>query len=255
MGMGHRIGYLRAGYDADLVIWDSHPLALGATPKQVFIDGIAQLEHPYLLFKPDQVQELPDVPNWDEEAAAAVKYDGLPPLDGKKIKGAVAFINVGELLQKDSSGEITSIFRSDYSKDGVVIVNAGSVRCSGSASSCTLDDFDAESVIDLKGGSIVPGLTTFGSGLGLVEIEAEPSTNDGEVFDALGGNAPSMLEDTEILAVDGLQFAGRNSMYVSVIPNDSTWSYHSHTIAAGLLIVPELQVALSRPGPRGYSRA
>jgi hypothetical protein len=28
-GFGHRLGYLRKGYDADLVVWDSHPLALG----------------------------------------------------------------------------------------------------------------------------------------------------------------------------------------------------------------------------------
>lgn len=31
----HRLGYVRKNYDADLVIWDSHPLALGATPLQV----------------------------------------------------------------------------------------------------------------------------------------------------------------------------------------------------------------------------
>ncbi|KAJ5517788.1 hypothetical protein N7453_000210 [Penicillium expansum] len=35
----HRIGYARPGYDADLVIWDDHPLQVGATPTQVFIDG------------------------------------------------------------------------------------------------------------------------------------------------------------------------------------------------------------------------
>ena len=40
LGLDHRIGYLRVGYDADVVLWDSHPLALGATPIQVFIDGV-----------------------------------------------------------------------------------------------------------------------------------------------------------------------------------------------------------------------
>src|ERR1700734_3270270 len=40
LGMGHRVGYARVGYDADIVLWDSHPLALGAAPIQVFIDGI-----------------------------------------------------------------------------------------------------------------------------------------------------------------------------------------------------------------------
>ncbi|KAI0710537.1 hypothetical protein C8Q76DRAFT_858520 [Earliella scabrosa] len=33
----------RVRYDADIVLWDSHPLALGATPQQVWIDGVAQI--------------------------------------------------------------------------------------------------------------------------------------------------------------------------------------------------------------------
>lgn len=35
----HRIGYVRPGYDADIVIWDDHPLPVGATPTEVFVDG------------------------------------------------------------------------------------------------------------------------------------------------------------------------------------------------------------------------
>lgn len=35
-----RLGWIRPGYDADFVIWDSHPLALGATPLHVVADGI-----------------------------------------------------------------------------------------------------------------------------------------------------------------------------------------------------------------------
>jgi imidazolonepropionase-like amidohydrolase len=37
--IGHRVGYTRAGYDADLIVWDSHPLSVGATALNVFIDG------------------------------------------------------------------------------------------------------------------------------------------------------------------------------------------------------------------------
>ncbi|KAL4922703.1 hypothetical protein BDW62DRAFT_196710 [Aspergillus aurantiobrunneus] len=39
LGLDHRIGHVRTGYDADLVVWDSHPSELGATPVQVYIDG------------------------------------------------------------------------------------------------------------------------------------------------------------------------------------------------------------------------
>lgn len=40
----HRVGYLRPGYDADIVVWDSHPLSIGATPLQVYIDGRTTLD-------------------------------------------------------------------------------------------------------------------------------------------------------------------------------------------------------------------
>lgn len=41
IGLDHRIGYVRPGYDADLVLWDSHPLQIGATPTDVWVDGVA----------------------------------------------------------------------------------------------------------------------------------------------------------------------------------------------------------------------
>lgn len=40
LGLDHRIGYLRPGYDADVVLWDSHPLRLGSRTLQVWIDGV-----------------------------------------------------------------------------------------------------------------------------------------------------------------------------------------------------------------------
>ena len=46
----------------DFIIWDSHPLALGATPRQVYIDGIPQLEKPQELNKPSKFQTLPKTP-------------------------------------------------------------------------------------------------------------------------------------------------------------------------------------------------
>jgi imidazolonepropionase-like amidohydrolase len=42
LGLGNRIGKIKAGFDADIVLWDSDPLSVGATPVQVWIDGAAQ---------------------------------------------------------------------------------------------------------------------------------------------------------------------------------------------------------------------
>jgi len=66
-------------------------------------------------------------------------------------------------------------------------------------------------VVDLQGGAISPGLLTYGSPLGLQEIEAEPSTGDGVVFDPLTGRVPELVEG-DIRAVDALQFAGRDTL-------------------------------------------
>lgn len=215
IGMGHRIGYLRKGYDADVVVWDSHPLALGATPKQVFIDGIAQLAEPFVLNKPDKLQLEPKVPTWDNEAKNAIKYDGLPPLDvskEKKKKGTMAFVNVNEVLQKDlATGEIKGLLKGKQVSGGVVIVRDGEIQCIEACSS-SLRDIPSDNVIDLAGGSIVPGLTTFGGDIGVVEIEQETSVNDGRIPDVSQGKAPSFLEDVTIRAVDGISFGGRNTL-------------------------------------------
>lgn len=222
--MGHRIGYLRAGYDADVAIWDSHPLSLGATPKQVFIDGIQQLKDPFVLTKPG-LQETPKTPDWEEEANQALEYDGLPPLDGKRLQGSVAFVNVREVVQKDAAGVVRSSYVSQAAPAGVVTVQHGEIQCIGTPLSCNLKSFGPDVVVDLKGGSIAPGLTTFGSGLGLVEIEPEPSTNDGFIYDPIKGKIPSLLKDVEIQAVDGLAFAGRNTLYVSTSNSAAQRSY------------------------------
>ncbi|THU96122.1 hypothetical protein K435DRAFT_966103 [Dendrothele bispora CBS 962.96] len=106
-GVGWRVGRIGVGYDADLVLWDTHPLALGATPVQVWIDQIPQLPfasdpfahtdstgtssasdpedngQPHVITnKPSRFQELPKVPDWTKERKEVVKWDGEPPLEG-----------------------------------------------------------------------------------------------------------------------------------------------------------------------------
>ena len=51
LGMGERLGKVKPGFDADVVLWDSDPLSLGAAPLQVWIDGVIQFDHPVELSK------------------------------------------------------------------------------------------------------------------------------------------------------------------------------------------------------------
>ncbi|KAJ6483842.1 hypothetical protein C8R47DRAFT_1217531 [Mycena vitilis] len=213
LGVGWRVGMLATGFDADLVIWYSHPLALGATPVQVYIDGIPQLESPALLAKPHTFQEVPRTPRWEKEIARTIEYEGLPPLERSKESGRVLFVNVSRVWSRSGAGMGMGTYGEAPWR---VLVEGGAVRCVDSTehTACVSDAAVADAkVLDLKGGELAPGLTTFGSDLGLSEIMLESSTTDGRVFDPLTNSVPKILGDTLVRAVDGLQFGGRNTLY------------------------------------------
>ncbi|KAF8070512.1 carbohydrate esterase family 9 protein [Lyophyllum atratum] len=216
IGQDHRIGYIKAGiagYDADVIVWDSHPLVLGAAPKQVYIDGIAQIAQPFSVDKPASFQQVPETPNFDNEAKDALKYDGLPPLEAaENDSGTVIFTNISSIYLRRGH-TIRQVFSaSAKDKAGIVVVENGTVACAGDCPEALT--LSSSRRIDLDGGSISPGLVTFGSTLGLTEIQQEASTNDGNVFDPLTGNVPSIVggEGSIIQAVDGIHFAGRDTL-------------------------------------------
>ncbi|KAG8897875.1 hypothetical protein FRC00_003701, partial [Tulasnella sp. 408] len=117
-GFGHRLGYVQTGYDADIVVWDSHPLSLGATPSQVYIDGIPQIEKPVKVPKPEALQHPPKAPSWDKEAKDAVKYRGLPPLKGNKAEEVILY-NIKSVWERQPNGRFVEVqAESQVSKNG-----------------------------------------------------------------------------------------------------------------------------------------
>ncbi|KAJ7510409.1 carbohydrate esterase family 9 protein [Mycena galericulata] len=220
MGMAHRIGYIKEGTlrsnvvtnTSDLVIWDSHPLALGATPVQVFIDGVPQLTDPHIVEKPDTFQRTPPVPNFDKEAQEAVEYDGLPPLEPTSVTTRpVVFVNVRTVFAPAASGVEELYSSADDDALGTVIAQDGRITCIGV---CSVDIADAP-VIDLQAGSISPGLVSFGSPLGLEHIAAEESTIDGLIYDPLSKDGvPDIVggDGAIIRAADGLLYGTRDAL-------------------------------------------
>ncbi|CAA7259139.1 unnamed protein product [Cyclocybe aegerita] len=215
LGYDHRIGFIKKGYDADVVIWDSHPLALGATPKQVFIDGIVQLQNPHVKTKPEEFQQVPKTPDFTKQAEDAVKYDGLPPLELKEsVSDSFIFTNLSSLFLKQGN-KIREVFSvSEAGSPGVVVVEKGQVSCFGTSLECQLGRYGSDvQKVDLDGGSITPALISYGSPLGLNHIDQEASTNDGSVYNPLSGGAPSILGQGPVIrAVDGLQFSTRDAL-------------------------------------------
>lgn len=207
----------------DVVIWDSHPLALGATPKQVYIDGIPQIDTPHVHEKPAAFQKVPQTPNFDHEAADTVKYGGLPPLKPSRSVKNVVFVNVQSVWSRVENEEgIEQIFdvstseRTSGNGRTAVVVEDGKIQCIGSMLTCAVGNLVGYEMIDLEGGSLAPGMTSFGAPLGLGEIAGESSTKDGQVFDPLSGSVPSIVggDGAVIRAADGLQFATRDALYV-----------------------------------------
>ncbi|KAH7106017.1 hypothetical protein BKA62DRAFT_348554 [Auriculariales sp. MPI-PUGE-AT-0066] len=199
LGLDHRLGSIRTGLDADVVIWDSHPLALGATPRQVYIDGIPQLKNPAVHEKPATFQDVPKTPDFGEAARQTVEYDGLPPLAPNSDSGIVAFLNVAILGDTSVAEGLRT-----------VLVDGGQVVCSGP---CVVST-NSTRIIDLRGGVLVPGLISFGAPLGLHEIESEPTTSDGIAPDAINGPVSALLGGDGFIAraVDALALGGRNAL-------------------------------------------
>jgi hypothetical protein len=177
LGLGERIGKIKAGFDADLVLWDSDPLSVGANPVQVWIDGIRQFENPVELKKP--------VTNPMEHDAS--------------LQGPMTMQPEGDII-------FTNIKRSFLSAHDIhdasvnVVVHNGTIACVGA---CAAEIAAARSqnrrVVALRNGYLTPPMTAFGSSLGLVEITAERATNDG-----------GYAADGFARAVDGLSLDGKN---------------------------------------------
>ncbi|PBK99152.1 carbohydrate esterase family 9 protein [Armillaria gallica] len=216
MGQDHRIGFIDEGYDADIVVWDSHPLAIGATPKQVYIDGIEQIEKPYSNPKLTGLQSVPKTPNFDREAAETLKHDGLPPLETKQTTSeTVVFVNVSDVYIRDHHTVKRRFSARQSNEAGVLVVEAGKIICAGVKATCLAENaYHDAVVVDLVGGSVAPGFVSFGSALGLSHISGEASTNDGPVIGPLLSKVPSILggDEAVIRASDGLQFASRDSL-------------------------------------------
>jgi hypothetical protein len=136
-------------------VWDSHPLALGATPKQVWVDGIPQIDLPFSNQKPVSFQKPPATPNFDREAYEAIKYNGLPPLQMQRAKSdVVIFLNVTNVFVR-RQGSIHEIYSGTNASSRTVVVERGVIVCDGSELSCqrNYDGINAEWV-NLEGGSL-----------------------------------------------------------------------------------------------------
>lgn len=183
LGLGHRIGKIKAGFDADIVVWDSDPLTAGATPVQVWIDGASQFESPYELKKSNSRPIAPNKILADE-------------LEMSSVTGTIVFSGISYAYSGIPSDNVT---QDSHSKKSSAVFHNGKLVCYGS---CAGEIEAAGSmnapIVQLQNGYLTPPLTAFSTMLGLSEIDSEADTHDG-----------SPPTDGVTRAVDGLLFGGK----------------------------------------------
>ncbi|KAI9269294.1 hypothetical protein BDA99DRAFT_461129 [Phascolomyces articulosus] len=192
IGLGHRVGSLKVGYDADVVIWDREPLALGATPLQVFIDGVP-------LFDEKPIPPAIDKKIYTNEDTTTAQTENIVNIDNvSPEQKTIMFTNVGRVVLGNDV---------DIEGPAQILVHNGEVICAGQDCSIAIASTEGEALthVDIKGGYVIPGLIAVGSKLGLTEIPSERSTGDGVVSPSSSHNPKDIVQ-----AIDGIKLSTRH---------------------------------------------
>lgn len=180
LGLGERIGKVKPSFDADVVVWDSDPLSVGAAPVQVWIDGTPQFDHPVELHK----------------LSSGPIEQGLVRIeDGNQVEDVsdVVFTGVSSVVLGDKKHYVAL-----DEDNSTVLVQRGAITCVGSCAGEVGAATPDARTIHLRNGHIRTPMTAVGSFLGLAEITAEDDTQDGENSD-----------ETFSAALDGLSLEGK----------------------------------------------
>lgn len=162
LGLGNRLGKIKPGYDADIVVWDSDPLSVGATPVQVWIDGTAQYDDPFELQKPLSAPMVPDL-------SLNTTSEETDRLENVIFSG----VTKSFLGESPKTASASAPFN--------VVVSGGKVACVGQCGTeMSTATANGAKTVHLKNGYLTPSFTAFGATIGLNDIDAETSTDDGD---------------------------------------------------------------------------
>lgn len=197
LDLHNRVGFVRPGYDADLVVWDAHPLSVGATPKQVFIDGVAQLnpakvaENTVHVVGPESGEDEGYRGAGKPEMRASITREERYRTCTDARKRGQKFVITG-INKSFIPGSLDTLSLNEEQpiedQDLVLIVQDGAVTCLGFsvAGICSeigtrLLDQDEAIHMDLRNGHLTRGLTAVTASLGIAEISMVKQTGDGSV--------------------------------------------------------------------------
>lgn len=154
LGIAHRTGSLEVGKDADIAVWEGHPLSVFSRCVMTLVEG-------EVLF------QRRDAFGLNSQASTAVVLPHCPGdhLSIPTLPAARAYAIVGATIHPISGPDIPS---------GVIVVDGSRITSVGTGGRIPKDAV----VVRAKGLHVYPGLIDAGSQLGLTEIEAVRATVD-----------------------------------------------------------------------------
>ncbi|KAK6580721.1 hypothetical protein PZA11_006957 [Diplocarpon coronariae] len=195
----HRVGYARAGYDADLVVWDSHPLSVGATALQVYIDGKPTLDPKRVEESLSSIKLISSAELFKPTIRETVTADIREALCSKIERAGSTFTITG-IKMSHLEGHASAFSSSEAL---AMVIDDGKIVCFDSHAQCA--SISAESpVISLQNGHVLPGLTAVTASLGLSEISGDSNTGDGTI-----GKSANLESKKAVYAKYGIHLEGR----------------------------------------------
>lgn len=176
------------------MIWNSHPLLVGATPLQVYIDGRATLN-------PSEVAKA---------GVSSQNQDLRSPILRKTVTESEKANICAEVEKPGVRITITGIRKSyldneSPQEDGdlTLVTEAGKIICFGLSSQCLSSSANGPTIA-LQNGYLSPGLTAISVSLGLTEIAMDDSTSDGSI-----SKTSSLDVESIVYAKYGIHLEGR----------------------------------------------
>lgn len=181
LGMSERIGKIKPGFDADIAVWDSDPLSLGAAPVQVWIDGTAQFENPVELDKSFLK------PASTPRGAVDIPEEPITVSD-------VVFTGISTSLLSDAQEGKFDV------ENITVAISQGKIQCIGSCTNELQSAAKSDTkIVHLKNGYISKSFVAFGTMIGLNAIDSEKDTDNGQSTENFSRGVDGLRLDTKKL--------------------------------------------------------
>ncbi|CAG9948218.1 unnamed protein product [Clonostachys rosea f. rosea IK726] len=161
----------RVRYDADLVVWDRHPLRVGAIPLQVFIEGQSVVRAASNIWHRSREHPKDAPPSRPESETDKVTNNPVGQ-ENVIITGLTSsFVGVDNKRSQELQGS-----------NMTAIIQKGRVTCVGGEECAQMAEkaaADGVTVVHIHNAFMLPGLTIATRQHGLAEMALEPSTTDG----------------------------------------------------------------------------